>query len=127
MGKPIRIKGPGARHVDASLRSSSPGKIATVNALGPVIYAFATRDGRIKIGYSEHLGNRSARFGGMGRLLAFAPGATMAEERALHAALAEHTDRDAEFYRPHPDVLTVINDMRARINMAPLDHDDLAA
>ena len=127
MGKPIRIKGPGARHLDAGHRSTSPGKIATANGLGPVIYAFATRDGLIKIGYSEHLGNRSARLGGMGRLLAFTPGASMDEERAVHATLAEYVARGREYYHPSPAVLAAVNDMRARINMDPMDPEDLAA
>lgn len=84
-----------------------------------MIYAVRTTDGLIKIGHTTHLNNRMRSFGGLKHLLALKPG-TRADELALHASLDGHAHHGREYYNPDPEVLAVVNDMRAAHGFAPL-------
>ena len=127
MGKPIRIKGSGARHLHAELQRPARRRTETLNELGPVLYAFRTRDGLIKFGFSKHLAQRAASFGGLDAILAVRLGATYTDEQALHDSLQAHVARGREFYHPTPEIIATVNAMRADMGMPPLAEADLAA
>ena len=127
MGKTIRIKGPGVRHVDAGLQRPSVTRTETLNALGPLVYATRTRDGLIKFGFTRHLAQRVGEFGGMASILAVRLGCTYADEQELHDSLQQHVARGREYYHPTAEVLAVVNLMRSDLGMPPLDGDSLAA
>lgn len=96
----------------------------TMDALGPVVYAAQLADGTIKIGWTEHFGDRlrslKSHTGQDVELLAFKPG-TFDDEQAIHAGLVEHrvdiTVQAREYYRPSVEVLEVVNAMRAGLGM----------
>jgi len=88
-------------------------------AMGPVVYAATSRDGLIKIGFTTNLSRRLLPYGGWKSLLAALPG-TYEQEQQIHADLAEHVAHGREFYHRHPDVLAVVNDMRARMGAEAL-------
>lgn len=83
-------------------------------AMGPVVYAATSRDGLVKIGFTTNLARRLLPFGGWKSLLAALPG-TYDEEQQIHASLAAHVARGREYYHRHPDVLAIVNEMRARM------------
>lgn len=68
---------------------------------------FAERNGLIKIGTTRHLGQRMDELGA--RLITATQGRTM-HERAIHKMLADHAT-GGEWFRPHPDVWSVIMDV----------------
>jgi hypothetical protein len=81
--------------------------------LPPVIYCIRLDDGCIKIGWTEDLAARKRWFGkGWERILAVTPG-TIEDEKALHARLTASRARGREYYRPTPEVMDVVNTMRA--------------
>lgn len=94
-------------------------KTALANDVGPVIYAVRTRDNLIKIGHTTRLANRMRAYGGLGNLLALRPG-TRDDELALHRSLAAHVHHGREYYNPTPEVIAVINGMRATHGLAPI-------
>lgn len=95
--------------------------------LGPSLYAvWLPNLGAVKIGFSTNLYNRlksiTSDAGEPGTLLAVAPGATRADEQAIHDSLPDNDRaRGREYYRPTPDVVAVVNTMRARTQLPPLD------
>ena len=94
-----------------------------MNSLGSIIYAARLDDGVIKIGWTQRFGDRLRclrHHDQLGiELLAFRAG-THDEEQAIHAALVDHVHHGREYYHPAHEVLTVVNDMRAALNMPPV-------
>ena len=127
MGKPIRIKGPGARHLSAGLQRTGPTRSQTLNALGPLIYAARTRDGLVKIGFTRHLAQRMGEFGGLGSILAVRLGCTLEDEQELHDSLQMHVARGREYYHPTETIVATVNQMRSDLGMPPMTGIDLAA
>jgi hypothetical protein len=88
--------------------------------LGAVVYAARLADGTIKIGWTERFDLRLHWLKHHAEqdleLLAFRVG-TYEDEQAIHASLVEHLDHAREYYRPTPEVLAVINQMRESLNM----------
>lgn len=89
--------------------------------VGPVVYAARLDDGTIKIGHTADVYNRMAKFGGMSNLVALKPG-TYADEQQIHKLLVEHRARGNEYYRPTPEVIGVVNEMRAAYGLPPLEN-----
>jgi len=101
-----------------------PGRALTtasaLRALGPIVYAVRLTDGLIKIGHSADFAQRRRCIGGhSSEMLAVIPGATRADEQAIHAQLTDHVHHGREYYNPTPGVLQVVNRMREQIG---LDH-----
>ena len=94
-----------------------------MNTIGAVVYAARLDDGVIKIGWTQRFGDRLRYLKHHDQqdveLLAFR-GGTLDDEKAIHAALVEHLHHGREYYAPTPEVLAVVNDMRAVLNMPPL-------
>ena len=94
-----------------------------VAELGSVLYAAAIGD-EIKIGYTadvirrlDHLRSKS---GQDCQLLAIRFG-TMDDERNLHRSLAAHRSHGREWYRPTPEVRSLIDQWRADLWQSPLE------
>ena len=108
-------------------RNGNVSRRKVMNSLGGVVYAAQLADGTIKIGYTEHFGDRLRHLkkytGQDVELLAFRRG-TYADEQAIHAELEGHRnpirDNSREYYRPSAEVMAVVNAMRASINMPPI-------
>lgn len=83
-----------------------------------VVYAIRVKDGTIKIGCSSQIWRRRAVLSG--ELLGFTFG-DFEDEKAIHATLVAHRRRGREYYHPADDVMAVVNDMRSRWNLPPLD------
>lgn len=92
-------------------------KHAALTALGEVVYAIRCDD-VIKVGHTTNLGARCYKLGS-DDILGFMPG-TLDDEQALHQRLAPHLARGREWYHPAPEVLAVVNDMRAVIGLEPV-------
>lgn len=99
-------------------RSSSITRICA--DLPPVIYFISTDDGLIKIGYTTDLFARKQWFGkGWERLLAITAG-SLEDEAALHQKFIEHRAKRREYYHPHPDILSHINELRTAMHVDPI-------
>lgn len=96
------------------------GRIAAIDSLGPCIYACRMADGLIKIGWSAEPGERVSRLAGVDNLLALRPGMTRADETMLHRRLTGHAAHGREWYTETPEVVAVVNEMRAEMGMPPL-------
>lgn len=127
MGKTTRLKGAGARHIDAGLQRPTRPRGETLNMLGALVYAVRTPDALIKIGFTRSLAQRSATLGGINAILAVRLGSTLADEQALHDSLAESVARGREYYHPTTEVLDVVNTMRSDMGMPPVTAEDIAA
>lgn len=78
-----------------------------------VIYAIRCPDGLIKIGHTTDLQNRRRHFDSdPTAILAVKPG-TYDDEQAAHDALRESCARGREYYRPTPEVLAFVNEIRS--------------
>lgn len=88
-----------------------------LDALGPCLYAARTPDGCIKIGWSSALGNRLKQLGGHGALIAVRLNATRADEKAIHTSLRGHAIKGREWYPETPEVMAVVNSMRADVGL----------
>jgi hypothetical protein len=89
--------------------------------LGDVIYAIACPDGLIKIGFTTKLLHRRHQHGAAFEdILAVMPG-TYEEEQLIHQSLREHVARGQEYYRPHPDVVDFVNEIRSRAGISPIE------
>ena len=90
---------------------------------GAVMYALRLADGTIKIGITGNLHKRlmsyRAAVGENPDLLAIKQG-THADEQAIHRQLTDHVKHGREWYHPHAEVLAIVNDWRADLNMEPL-------
>ena len=96
-----------------------------MDSLGSVIYAARLADGTIKIGHTDHFGERLKELKSYTRqdveLLAFRFG-SYEEEQAIHAQLAPYRVRltkfAREYYRPVAPVMEVVNTMRGELGMS---------
>ena len=99
---------------------------ALLSAIGPVVYAIQTRDGLIKIGHTGNLATRAKQVGyGQASIIGFIRGAR-SDERAIHKRLDGLAVRGHEWYPWAPEVLAVVNEMRAHWGM-PEIHEPRAA
>lgn len=99
-------------------------RIELMESLGSVVYAARLEDGTIKIGWTRHFGHRLRMLkhavGQDVELLAFR-GGDYDDEQAIHRTLVPHRlQGKREFYHPTAEVLAVVNDMRADLNMPPI-------
>lgn len=93
---------------------------AILEALGPVVYAIRTKDQLIKIGFTGNLAARRRHLSTRREdMLGFFRG-TLEDEQAIHAQLVPFRARGREYYHPTPEVLAVVNDMRADIGLSPI-------
>jgi hypothetical protein len=83
-------------------------------SLPPVVYFMRMPDGIIKIGHSGDMAHRMSVLGG--ELLAFTPG-DRTDERAHHKRFAHCLDHGREWFRPEPDLITYVNDLRAGLGL----------
>lgn len=98
----------------------TPSISALCRELPPVVYFLRTDDDLIKIGHTTNLARRKGAFGpGWERVLAVVPG-SRDDEAALHARFAEHLARGREYFRPAPDLLAHINELRFALGVQPL-------
>lgn len=92
--------------------------------MGSVVYAVWTLDKLVKIGRSDNLAERLRRYRisgpDMHRLLLVIPG-SLREERAAQAPFREHLERGLEFFRPAPEVVAWVNEVRSRMGIPPWD------
>lgn len=104
-------------------KTSSISRHQAMKALGSVVYAARLADGTVKIGWTENFEHRLAWLKGYVKqdveLLAFKLG-TYEDEQAIHASLTDHLDHAREYYKPTPEVMAVVNDMRADLKMPPV-------
>lgn len=108
-------------HTNGNRKTTSVSRTAALTALGSVVYAARLDDGTIKIGCTGQLQDRlrylSNHTGQSVELLAFRLG-TYADEQAIHETLVAHRIiGKREYYHPSPEVLAVVNDMRAALKM----------
>lgn len=82
-----------------------------------LLYAMRTDDRLVKIGCSSNLAQRHYEFGF--KFLAIQVG-TFEDEAALHQRLRSQVARGQEFYHPTPEVLRIVNEMRASIGQKSL-------
>jgi len=83
-----------------------------------MLYAFRLADGIIKIGCSRDVARRINAYPGAD-ILAFRFG-DFEDEQALHRSLAASVARGREYYHPTPEVLAVVNEMRADFRLEAL-------
>jgi len=81
------------------------------------------RHRRIKIGWTEHFGDRLRWLKSYVQqdveLIGFQFG-SRDDEQEIHADLRSFVARGREYYHPTPEVLAVVNAMRESLNMPPL-------
>ena len=104
-------------------------RATALRLLGPVVYAARLADGTIKIGWTERFDLRLHWLKHHAQqdveLLAFRSG-TYDDEQEIHRSLAafraqvDHVEHPREYYHPVDEVLAVVNDMRADLNMPPI-------
>jgi hypothetical protein len=91
-----------------------------LGALGHVVYAVQTRDGNIKIGFTTDLAQRCIQVGyGQKSIIGFIRG-EMADEMAVHRRLDGLAVKGREWYPWHPEVVAVVNEMRAEWGIEPI-------
>jgi len=112
-----RSKYRGQFHVDVAEHRSPTSLSADV---GPLVYAARLKDGTIKIGFTTDIANRMSALGGWKAVLGFVPG-TFEDEQDIHRQLRSHRKRGREYYHPTPEVIGVVNDMRARYGFDPIE------
>ena len=94
-----------------------PSRWYALSSLPPCVYFVRMPDGIVKIGHSGSMAQRMANLGG--ELLAFIPHATIADERAVQRRFAHLLDFGREWFRPGPDLLAYIAELRAALGLAP--------
>lgn len=105
-------------------RDESPGPtradaFRVMKALGPMVYAVRNR-GYVKIGWTSNIEQRIKSLGSC-EILAVAPG-TRVDEKELHDRLRGHALRGREWYSTDDEqVMTVVNELRDRIGLDPVD------
>ena len=82
-----------------------------------MLYAMRLRDGLIKIGITADVAQRRMQL--RGEILGFTFG-DLADELAIHHALAAHVHHGREWYNPTPEVMAVVNGMRENFGLDPL-------
>lgn len=114
---------PGGKMSDAGWRDTTDdiaSRAQIAKECGPVIYAIKLRDGMVKIGHTTDIANRVHAYDcGFDGLLALKPG-TLQDEQAIHATLVAHRAMGREYYHPTPEVLAVVNDLRATFGFEPI-------
>jgi hypothetical protein len=91
-----------------------------LNALGHVVYAVQTKDGHVKIGFTTDLAHRASQVGyGHKAIIGFMRG-EMADEMAVHRRLDGLAVKGREWYPWHPEVVAVVNEMRAEWGIEPI-------
>lgn len=98
-------------------RADQYSALQTLGKLGAVVYAMRVTDGVIKIGHTSRPGKRRNEIAG--EILAFRFGSRV-DEQLIHASLKAHRHHGYEWYYPTPEVMAVVNDMRADLGMEPL-------
>lgn len=88
--------------------------LRALNLAGPTVYAMRLPDGVIKIGHSAHLADRRTAL--QGEMLAVRFG-DRDDEQAIHATLIPYRHHGHEYYHPTPEVLAVVNEMRAAFGL----------
>jgi hypothetical protein len=82
------------------------------------VYFVQDEAGMIKIGYAKNVGTRYANLQACNaselRMLVWAPGDSVAEER-LHSAFARHR-RNGEWFAPAPEILAYIAELKAAVD-----------
>lgn len=111
------------------MRGGKIPRMALMDSLGSIVYAARLADGKIKIGWTEHFGDRlrwlKAYTGQDVELIGFTFG-TYDDEQAIHARLVDHRATGSEYvsareyYDETPEVLSVVNAMRATVSMPHL-------
>ena len=92
---------------------------AVSSLVGPVLYAVRVGD-TIKFGYTEAAYERLRKFPDFrSNVLALRPG-TRADETALHRSLRPHIAHGREHYHPTPEVVEIVNEWRAALNLEPV-------
>lgn len=86
---------------------------------GEFIYAVRTPDGSIKIGHTTNADRRLRFYGSASRPLALVRG-TRRMESVIHASLRPYVARGREYYHVTPEVLAVVNHLRAKMGKRPL-------
>ena len=91
-----------------------------LKAVGHVVYAVQTKDGNIKIGFTANLPQRCSQIGyGPRSIIGFMRG-ELADELAIHGRLKGLAVRGREYYPWHPEVVAVVNEMRAEWGIEPI-------
>ena len=90
--------------------------IAALTAGRSVVYAMRLPGDTIKIGCSRNLASRRRCVHADAEILGFMFG-EYDDEQAIHAALRSSRERGREYYRPTPEVLAVVNQMRDEFNL----------
>jgi hypothetical protein len=109
------------RRIATTSAGNTPSSVPYLAAeIGPVVYFIRTDDGLIKIGYTAQLHKRKAAYGPeWDRVLAVMPG-TLAHEKACHMLHHQHLARGREYFRPAPDLIAHINEIRVRLHVPPI-------
>lgn len=115
------LLGVGRGHNAGNVTNSQQSKTALSRDLGACVYFIRTDDDLIKIGFTTDIANRKRAFGsGWTRILALVGDSTMADEQAMHVRFAAHLERGREYFRPAPELITYINEIRARMGISPI-------
>lgn len=98
-------------------------RTAASAALGSVIYVARLDGDLVKVGHTADLVGRVRALrwytqAAQVELLAVLPG-TADDEAELHRRLESHRARGREYYHPAPEVMAVVNDMRAQMGRPP--------
>lgn len=88
-----------------------------VSQAGQVVYAIRTKDGLIKIGCTGDIAQRTNVIGHEVLGLMFGD---FDDEAAIHDRLVPYRAKGHEWYHPTPEVLAVVNEMRADLGLEPL-------
>lgn len=94
--------------------------LATVSAIGQVVYAVRMPDGTIKIGHTARADRRLSQLHGEPLAVMFG---TRVDEQDIHARLSGHVHHGREWYYPTPGVMAVVDEMRASMGMDPISQE----
>jgi hypothetical protein len=84
------------------------------------VYFIRCEDGAIKIGTTTDIANRKRAFGyGWTHILAVIPGDRVLEHE-MHVRYAEHLVRGREYFRPVPELIDHINEIRASMGITAI-------
>ena len=89
--------------------------------LGRCIYFVRTHDSLVKIGCTTDLARRRSQLAvEWTDLLALRPG-TRVDEAGLHRKFRPHLQRGREWYRPAPEIIDYINDLRLAMGLTRIE------
>lgn len=101
-------------------------KAQALRLIGPSLYALWLPGHRwIKIGWTTNVHNRlrtiAHRHNDTPAVLAVIPGSTLEDEQSIHDQLPDTARAHGrEYYRPSREVLAIVNQLRASINLPAL-------